>query len=124
MFAAFAFAFKTYNVVNQLYCETKGAGVYHLNRLNECFNGDLTEIELEIERQHVHLFERLNGNPVLDTITYVVNNYKGKPKIVTNKYVKKRVSSYKYQIVGHNASVYDNYIVLNSLPESYTGVKT
>ena len=33
------------------------------------------------------------------------------------------MSSYKYQFDGHNASGFDNYIVLNSLPESHTSVK-
>ena len=29
------------------------------------------------------------------------------------------IFSYKYQVVGHNASGFDNYIVLNTLPKSY-----
>ena len=33
------------------------------------------------------------------------------------------MSSYKYQIVGHNASGFDNCIVLKTLPKSYTNVK-
>ena len=86
MFAVFAFDHETCNLEIQIYCEAYGAGVYHLNRLYECFNGDLTEKELEIERKHVHVFDRENNNPVLDTINYVINNNKGKPKTVTNKY--------------------------------------
>ena len=35
----------------------------------------------------------------------------------------KKISSYKYQVVGHNASGFDNHIVLNSLPKPYTSVK-
>ena len=34
-----------------------------------------------------------------------------------------KISSYKYQFVGHNAIGFDNYIVLNSLPKSHTSVK-
>ena len=56
-------------------------------------------------------------------IDYVTNNYKGKPKYVINKYGKQDLSSYKNQIVGHNASGFQNYIVLNSLPSSYKCVK-
>ena len=45
--------------------------------------------ELEIERQHVYVFDRENNYPVPDMINYVVINYKGKPKTVTNNYGKK-----------------------------------
>ena len=68
MFALFAFDLETCNVENQLYCEPYGAGVYHFNRSCECFNGDLTEKELQIEQKNVHVFHRENINPVLDMI--------------------------------------------------------
>ena len=86
MFAVIAFDLETCNVESQLYCEAYAADVYQINRLKECFNNDSTEKEFEIERQHVHVFDRENGNPVLDLdmLNYVVNNYKGKPKLVTN----------------------------------------
>ena len=83
----------------------------------------MTEKELEIKREFVHVFDRENKNPVLDMIDFVINNYNGKPKIITDKHGKKRISSYKYQFVGHNASDFDNEIVLNSLPKSHTSVK-
>ena len=68
----------------------------------------MTEKELQIERENVHVFDRENNNPVLDMINYVIDNNRGKPKIITNKHGKKIVSSYKYQMVGHNASGFDN----------------
>ena len=34
----------------------------------------LTEKELEIEREHVHVFDRENNNPVTDMIAYVIKN--------------------------------------------------
>ena len=74
MFAVFAFDLETCNIENQLYCEAYAAGVYHLNRLYECFKGDLTEKELEIERENVNVFDRRNNNLVLDMINYVINN--------------------------------------------------
>ena len=88
VFAVFAFDLETCNVENQFFCEAYVAEVYHLNGLYEFFNGDLTEKDLEIERQHVHVVDQENGNLVLDIINYVVNNYKGKQKIVTNQYGK------------------------------------
>ena len=56
-------------------------------------------------------------------IIYVIDNYKGKPKYVINADGKEVLSSYNYQMVGHNASGFDNYIVLNSLPSSYKCIK-
>ena len=56
-------------------------------------------------------------------IKFFVNNYEGEPKIITNKHGKKIISTYKYQFVGQNASGFDNYIVLNSLPKSSATVK-
>ena len=56
-------------------------------------------------------------------ISYVINNYKGKPRYVINKHGARILSSYKYQLVFHNASGFDNYIVLNSLPSSYKCIK-
>ena len=111
MYAVFAFDLETCIVENQLYCEANAAGVYHLDRLYEGFNGDLTEKELDIESQHFHAFDREYIYPVLDMINFVVNNFKGEPKIITNKHGKK-ISSYKYQFVGQNASGLDKYFVL------------
>ena len=119
----FAFDLETCNVEYSEYCEQYAAGVYHLNNLYWCFNGNLDKEELAIERSKVHVFDRENGDPVLKLIDYVINIYKGKPKYVINKYGKQVLSSYKYQMVGHNASGFDNYIVLNSLPTSYKCIK-
>ena len=91
--------------------------MYHLNNLYWCFDGNLNK-ENAIERSKVHKFDRENGNPVLKMIDYVINDYKGKPKYAINKRGNRKLSSYKYQMVGHNPSGYDNYIVLNSLPSS------
>ena len=100
------------------------AGVYHLNKLYWCFNGNLDKQEFAIERSKVQMFDRENGKPVLKKIGFVTNNYKGKPKYVTIKQGSPILSSYKYQKIRHNASSSDNYIVLNSLPSSYKGIKT
>ena len=123
MYGAFAFDLETTNVENQHYCEPDAAGVSHLNRLYECFNGDATETELQIERKHVHVFDRENNNQVMDMTAYVIENYEGKPKNVTDKYDRRKISLYKYQFVGHNASGLDKYILLNSLPKTYAHIK-
>ena len=56
-------------------------------------------------------------------IVYVINIYKVKPKYVIDKHGNRIISSSKYQKVGHNASDFDNYLVLNSLPSSYKCTK-
>ena len=122
MFVVFAFGLETCNVENQLYCEAYEAGVYHLTCLIECLNRGLTENQLEIERKNVHVFGRENNNPILGMINFVVNNYKGKPKTITNKYGIKIVSFSKYQMIGHNASGFDNHILSNSLLKSYSSI--
>ena len=93
--------------------------MYHLNNLYWCFNGNLNKKELAIERSKVHVFDGGNGNRVFKLIDYVINIYNGKPKYVINKNRNRILSSNKCQMVGHNASGFDNYIVLNSLPSSY-----
>ena len=120
LFAVFSFDFETVNVPYQEICETYVAGCYHLNRLKESYNGDLTEEELEIERQHFHIFDRANKNPVLDMIKYLTTNYKGQPKYFKDKNGEFKISSYRYQLIGHKASGFDNAIVLNSLAKEQT----
>ena len=79
LFGVFSFDLETVNVSYHEFCETYAAGCYHLDRLKECYNGNLSKEELEIERQNVHIFDRSNNNPVLDMIKYIIANYKGKP---------------------------------------------
>ena len=123
LYNIFAFDLETCNVEYSEYCEPYAAGVYHLNNLYWCFNGNLGKEELAIERSKVHVFHGENGDPVLKMIEYVINNSKGKPKYVINNYGKQVLSSYYHQMVGHNAGGFDNYIVLNSLSSSYKCIK-
>ena len=104
LYNVFAFDLETCNVEFSEYSEAYGDGVHHLNKLYWCFNGNLNKEELAIERSKLHVFDRKIGNPVLKMINYVINNYKGKPKYVNNKHGARILSSYKYQMVGHNAS--------------------
>ena len=70
------------------------------------------------------IFDRENNNPVLDMIKYIIANYKGKPKYFKDKNGEFKISSYRYQLIGHNASGFDNAIVLNSLLKEYTNKNT
>ena len=86
IYVVFALDLETYNVEKQLVCEPYAAGVYHPNRFYKCYIGELTEEELEIERENVHLYDSENNNPVMDMVSYVIENYKRKPKFITNKH--------------------------------------
>ena len=119
LYAVFAFDLETANVDYKQYCVPYAAGCYHLNRLKECYNGNLSEDELKIERENVHIFDYKNKNPVMDMINFIVKNYKGKPKFFKHKDGNYKISCYKYQLIAHNASGFDNVIVLNSLPKTY-----
>ena len=78
---------------------------------------------LDIERYKVHVLYGENGKSVLKVIKNVIINYKSKPNYVIMKHGNPRISSYKYQMVGHNASGFDNYTVMNSLPSSHKCIK-
>ena len=53
-------------------------------------------------------------------IKYITTNYQGKPIFFKDENGEFKISSYRYQLIGHNASGFDNAIVLNSLPKEYT----
>ena len=119
----FALDLETCNLEYSEYCEPYGAVVYHPNISYSCFTGILNKEELAIERSNVHVFDRENGNPVLKMIDYVIRNYKGKPKYNNNKHGNRLLLSYNYQMVVDNASGFDIYLVLNSLPQQDTHLK-
>ena len=121
LFGVFAVDLETSNVKYSEYCEPYATGVYHPIILYECFKGDLNKKELAMAGAKVHVFEK-NNNPVLEMIDFFVHNYRGNPE-KHNKYGNRILSSYKYQMVGHNVSGFDNYIVLKSLPSSYKCIK-
>ena len=119
LYAVFAFDLETANVDYKQYCVPYAAGCYHLNLLKECYNGNLSEDDIKIERENVHIFDYKNKNPLMDMINFIVKNYKGKPKFFKDKDGNYKISCYKYQLIAHNASGFDNVIVLNSLPKTY-----
>ena len=119
LYAVFAFDLETANVDYKQNCVPYAAGCYHLNRLKGCYNGNLSENELKIERENVHIFDYKNKNPVMDMINFIVKNFKGKPKFFKTKDDDYKISCYKYQLIAHNASGFDNINVLNSLPKTY-----
>ena len=50
-------------------------------------------------------------------IKYITTNYKGKQIFFKEKNGELKISSNRYQLIGHNASGFDNAFVLDSLPK-------
>ena len=50
-FKVIDFNLKTCNVEYSEYCESYGAGVYHLSKLCWCFNGNIGRDELAVEKK-------------------------------------------------------------------------
>ena len=59
----------------------------------EQFNGDLIKSELAVERSKVHVFDRENGNEAIEKVDCIINNYKRRPKYLTNKNGQRKFSS-------------------------------
>ena len=74
LYGVFAFDLGIGNVETSENCEPFASGVYHLNNLYLCFNGDLNEEELAIERSKVHVFDRENGISVFKKTDSVIDN--------------------------------------------------
>ena len=124
LYYVFAFDLETCIVEYSEDFESFAAGVRHPNNLDLYVKSNLNKEELVIERSKVHVLYGENGKSVLKVIEYGINKYEGKPKYVIIKHGNRRFSPYKYQMVGHNASGFDKYIVMSSLPSSYKGIKT
>ena len=117
MDSVFSFDIETTNVDYKLYCEPYAVGCYHLNRLKYRYKRDLLPCEIEQELSHVHVFGYENKNPVFDMIKYVAANYKGRAKYYIDKNGEYKISCYKFTFIAHNASGFDNALVINSLPK-------
>ena len=104
LYNVFAFDLETCNAEYSISCEPYAAGVCHPSKLFRYFNGNLDKEELDIARSKVQVLGREKCNPVLKKNDYVINNFQGKRKYNIIKYGKQVLSSYKYQMVGHNAS--------------------
>ena len=69
----FVFDLETHN--DQEFSEAYAAG-FDLNRLRDKWNGDLTD-ERVIENENVIVFDASNGNPIMNMLKYISENYDG-----------------------------------------------
>ena len=117
----FVFHLETYN--DQELAETYAAGVYDVNRLRDKGDRDLTSDELETETENVTVFDGYCGNPVMNMLEYIAENYERDERTYIDKDGGETVSSYRTLLVAHISSGSDIWVVLNSLVKEITELK-
>ena len=63
-------------------------------------------------------------NLVMNLVIFISENYEGDERIFTDKVGDEIVSSYRLLLVAHNFSGFDSWVVLNSLVEKITELKS
>ena len=117
----FVFDLETHN--DQEVAEAYAAGLYDVNRLRDKWERDLTSDDLVIERENVSAFDGSNGNPVMNMLKYVSENYEGDERTYMDKDGDEVVSSCRLLLVAHNSSGFDIWVALNSFVKEITELK-
>ena len=112
---------ETYN--DQEFAEAYAAGLYDVNRLRYRWDRDLTPDENVTEKDSVIVFDGSNGNPVMNMLKYISENYEGDEKTYTDNFGDDIARSYILFLVAHKSSGIDSWVVLNSLVEEITELK-
>ena len=97
--------------------------MYHVTRLRDRWDGDLTLEEIEIERKYVSVFDKSRWNLIMKLPKYIWENYWGGERISIEKEGDDIVSSYTFLLVVHNTSALYSWVVLNSLVTEMTDMK-
>ena len=75
-----------------------------MTRLRDRWDRDLITDELIIERENVTVFDASNGNPVMNMLKYISENYEGDEETYNDKDGDEIVTSYRLLLVAHNSS--------------------
>ena len=76
-----------------------------------------------IEKDNVTVFDGSNGNPVMNMLDNISENYEGDEWTYIDKDGDEIVSSYRFSLVAHNSSGFDSWVVLKSLVRELTELK-
>ena len=87
------------------------------------WNRGLTPDEVDAEKDNVIVFDESNGNPIMNMLKYISENYEGDERTYTDKDGVEILRSYRILLVAHNASGFDSWVVLNSLVGDTTEIK-
>ena len=118
----FVFDLETHN--DQEFAGAYAAGLYDVNHLRDKSDRDLTFDETVIEKSKVTVSLASNGNPVMNMLKYISENYDGNERTYIDKDEDEIVSSYRHLLVAHNSSGFDSWVVLNSLVKEKTESKS
>ena len=91
-----------------------------MNRLRDNWDRDPTDREKETGKEIVIVFDVSNGNPIMNMLKYISENYNGDERTYIDKDRDEIVSSYRLSLVAHNSSGFDSWVVLNSLVQEIT----
>ena len=117
----FVFDLETYN--DQDFAEAYAAGFYDVNRLRDRWDTDLAPDEIVTEKENVTVFDGSNGNPVMNMLKHISENYEGDEKTCIDKDGDEIVSSYRLLLKAHNSSGFDSWVVLNVLVKEIAELK-
>ena len=117
----FVFDLETHN--DQEIAEAYAAGLYDVNRFRDKRDRGFTSDELETEREKFTVFDGSNGNPVMNKLKYISENFDGDERTYIDKDGDEIVSSYRLLLLAHISSGFDNWVVLNSLVKEITDLK-
>ena len=87
------------------------------------YNKELTREEILEERENLIKFNAFNGNPFMQMVRYLNENYEGDRVFHTDKCRTNIVKSYNITLIAHNASGFDRYLVIYNLDKNITSLK-
>ena len=117
----FVFDLETHN--DQEFAKAYAAGLYDFDRLRDKWDRDLTLDAIVIEKENVTVFDGSNGNPVMNMLEYISENYKSDERTYIDKDENETNSSYRLLLVAHNGSGFHSWVVLKSLVKEITELK-
>ena len=83
----------------------------------------MCEEELRIERYNVTVFNAIGESPIIELLQYISENYTCGETLCFNEHGGEVVRSYYILLLAHNASGFDNWIVLKSLDRETKNIK-
>ena len=98
-------------------------GFYDVKKLREMWKRDLTPDERETEKENIIVFDQSNGNPFMKRPKIFSENNEGVEKNFFDEDGAEVIGSYSLSYAEHYDSVYDIWVVLNSLVKEMTNLK-
>ena len=88
---------------------------YLVSNLRDRWERDLKTEEVVTENYSATISDVSNGNPVMNMLNCISENYEEDERIYIDKHGDKKLSSHRILILAQNSSVFDIWVVLHSL---------